>query len=307
MVKQGVVNFLKSLKYFFTPLGTMFLGVMLGFSVLIPGIAGAVNSLIAGVKNLSANVNLDFAALAGDLWASVRALDWGNPSEALGTLFSGGWLRENLTRILQSVLGTDFETFNMQVVGLCKDFADAVTLNIVVFAVFWILGFVAGFFIVRFRIRKDIARRSFWKLALAAVVNSVLAAAFLVAAAVLFAMWGWSAIISGVLLVILTGIAALAEAYFIHGRGKVGPKQIINLKNAGLYALSNLIIFAIAAVITAAACLINAVLGIFIGMAVVEIAICVIDLNAEAYVKSIAGQQPPASGSSDKNPAVKQA
>ncbi len=34
MIKQGIKNYFKSLKYFFTPLGTMFLGMMLGFSIL---------------------------------------------------------------------------------------------------------------------------------------------------------------------------------------------------------------------------------------------------------------------------------
>ncbi len=40
MIKQSIVNFFKNLKYFFTPLGTLFLGLIFGVFFVF-GIQGA--------------------------------------------------------------------------------------------------------------------------------------------------------------------------------------------------------------------------------------------------------------------------
>lgn len=286
MVKQGIKNYLSSLKYFFTPLGTMFLGMMIGFSVFIPAVSSAVSALIKGVQQLAANVNLDFNTLLGIVWSDVTALDWNDPLGAIGTILSNSWLHGVFTDALQSVLGTDFETFSNEVVTLISDFIGAITVAAVAFFVCWIIGFIAGFFVVRFQIRKDIAKRTLWKIMLAGALNSVLTTAYVMAALILFSMWGWSAIISLILLILFTAMFALFEAWLIHGRRKVTLKSIVNAKNAGLYALTSVIIFAISIVITVIACCINGLMGLFVGLAIVEIAIIVTDLNAESYVKS---------------------
>lgn len=291
MIKQGIKNYLSSLKYFFTPLGTMFLGMMIGFSILLPGIAGAITELFDGIKELALNVNLDFGTLIDNLWTAVRAIDWDNPVEAIQTLLSAEWINEILTQELQAILGTDFETFNVQITELVSNFTEAVSANLIVFFVFWALGFISGFFLVKFQVRKNIAKRSLWKLILATFINSILTTVFVIAAAVLFAIWGWSVFISTVLLILLLAIIALLEAYIIHGRGKIPLKKIVNLKNAGLYALTNIIILGISACLTVIACLINSLMGLFVGLALTEIAVIVVNLNAEAYVKDLTENQ----------------
>ena len=40
MIKQGIINFFKKLKYFFTPLGALALGLIFGLSVAIPKFLG---------------------------------------------------------------------------------------------------------------------------------------------------------------------------------------------------------------------------------------------------------------------------
>ena len=42
MIKNGLKSFFKSLKYFFTPFGTLALGVILGLSVAIPLMSAAI-------------------------------------------------------------------------------------------------------------------------------------------------------------------------------------------------------------------------------------------------------------------------
>ncbi len=286
MIKQGIKNYFKSLKYFFTPLGTMFLGMMLGFSILLPGIVNAASDMITAVKQLADNIDLDVNSMFNQLWDSVKALGWESPLEAIKTMFTSQWLNEELTKILASILGTDFDTFKNQLVDIVKDFGAQVTVNIAIFIFFWILGFATGFSLVKFLIRRDIARRSLFKLVLANVLNSLLSSALVVLSLWLFTLWEYSIIISLILLLILVGIFALLEAYLIHGFKKIKLKDTVNAKNAGLYMLSNLIIFVISICLTLIAVAINKILGLFVGLSLVVIAFIVIELNAEAFVKS---------------------
>ncbi len=288
MVKQGIKNYFIGLKFFFTPLGTMFLGMMIGVSILIPGIAGGISQLTDGIKELAVNVNLDFNALLGEVWTAVRALDWDDPAGAIQTMLSAAWINEQVTQALHTLLGTDFDSFSAEVVALVSRFTETVVVCFVMFIVFWVLGFIAGFFIVKFQIRKNIAKRSLWKLILASVLDSVLTAVFVVAAAFLFSLWQWSILISAVLLILLVGCIALLEAYLLYGRGKMELKSIVNLKNAGLYALTDAIIFLISIALTLLACVINPLMGLFVGLTLIEIAAIVIHMNAESYVKSLA-------------------
>lgn len=290
MVKQGIKNYFKSLKYFFTPLGTMFLGMMIGFSILLPGIFSAASQLIDSLKQIANNVNLDFNKLINDLWNAVKSLDWNSPSNALSTLFSSQWLNDVLNKILESALGTDFQSFNLQVSTIVDTFIAQVASCVILFVMFWIIGFSSGFTLVKFLIRRDIARRSLFKLLLANFLNSALTSAMVFLSLWLFTLWEYSIIISLIIMLLLVGVFALFEAYLIHGFKKIKLKKIVNAKNAGLYMLTNLLIFIISICMTVVAVAINVFTGLFVGLALVVIAFIVIELNAEAYVKAKASE-----------------
>ena len=85
------------------------------------------------------------------------------------------------------------------------------------------------------------------------------------------------------------GVIALIEAYAVHGYKKIGWKKVINAKNAALLLATNLIIFILAWVATVITVLItNGAVGLFVGFALFEIALIVISMNAESYVKTVA-------------------
>ena len=289
MLKQGIKKYFRSLNYVFTPLGTMFLGMMIGFSILIPGMLSSANSLIDGVKALSDSVNLDFRTLFQDVWTCVRTLNWDAPFGAFRTLFSSGWWHDTLTQVLNSILGTDYETFTEQIVGLIGTFTSSVVKYVAIFFALWALGFVAGFFIVKFQIRRNTVKRAVWKEILAALAHAVFMTVLVAAALMLLSMWSPSIIFSTLVMIVLMSMYSLTEAYCIHGRKKVPFGQVVNAKSAGLYVLTCFLIFLISAAFTAVACLINVLMGLFVGLAVVEVAIIVIYLNAEIYVKSVVG------------------
>lgn len=284
MIKQGIKNYFTALKNFFTPLGTMFLGMMIGFSILLPGVLSAVSTLVNGVKGLAESVNLDFNVLFGKVWVSVQALNWSSPLAAIRTLFSREWLDGTLTQALQTILGTDFDTFRAELLALIGDCVSAVKWNVIAFLFFWVLGFVFGYFLLKFQIRRQLAKRSLLRFLLITLLNSFLTTAFVFAAIILLFLWRWSIVISAILIILLASVFALVEAYLAQGQKEMPFKSIVNARNAGLYALTNFIIFLISLAITVVAFLINGLMGLFVGLTLIEIAIIVTSLNAESYV-----------------------
>lgn len=284
MLKQGIKNYFVSLKHFFTPLGTMFLGIMIGLSVLFNGVVASASALIEGIKVLSQNVNLDFNVLFDKVWNEVISLNWNEPVEAVKTVVSAEWVNNTLSQVLSALLGTDFETFALQLVELIAVFCQSVTVYIVLFFLCWILGFIAGFALIRFFIRRDIAKRSLWKFILAYMLNSIVSTAFVVGTLIVYSIWSYSIIIAVVLALLLSGIIALVQAYVLYGYKKIPFRNIVNFKNACSHTLANLIIFAISIVFTLIAVGINKLMGVFVGLSIVTIAIIVINLNAESFV-----------------------
>lgn len=289
MLKQGIKNYFKSLKYFFTPLGTMFLGMMIGFSVLIPTVFGAVKELAAGINTLSENVNLDFHELFNRLWAMVTELSWETDVEnAFRTLFSTQWLNDALTEALSTILGSDFETFKAAITTLCNDFLAAIASGIFVFFAFWVQGFIVGYVITKFLIRRTIAKRSLWKKILFAFINSILTTAFLFVCAYLSMLWNAGIPLVIVMAIIFVSFFSLLEAYLMYGVKKLKFKSVVNAKNIGLYILTNLIIFAISVCFSLIAIAINKIMGLFVGLSLAVITILVVSMNSESYLKSLA-------------------
>lgn len=291
MINQGIKNFFISLKYFFTPLGTMFLGIMIGISFFIPSVIATFNTLLQGIQSLGEHVNLDFNEVWNSLWSQISSLNWQEPNEALGTLFQVDWLKQTLSEIIETILGTDFVTFETQIIELINDFTRGVASAVILIFIWWGIGFIVGYILMRFLIRRTIAKRGLWKYILSVFINALLSALYCFVCAILYLMWKPSIAISVVIVILLVGIFSLIEAYLIHGLKVVPFKEVVNFKNVGAYVLTNLMIFLIALSLSLLILAINILLGIFVALSLFEIAYLVISMNAESYVKELASKQ----------------
>lgn len=82
MIKQGISNFFKNLKYFFTPLGTLALGLIFGLSVAIPRTVSSVSDFAGSVQSILSDTTIDFSTLKESVLSAIQSLDWGNPWES---------------------------------------------------------------------------------------------------------------------------------------------------------------------------------------------------------------------------------
>lgn len=287
MIKQGIKNFLVNLKYVFTPLGTLALGLVFGLSVLVPGVIASLSQASTDVQAVFADTHIDFEALADSLINSVYALDWSSPFSALKTMLGQEWLITTLNDALTALVG-DIDAYAAQIAEITARFC-AETISYIVVLIFFIaLGFICGYYLTRWLIRREVAKRTIGQFLLSTFIDSLLTTGIVTVWAWLFAIWKPSAFIITLLALLLFGFVALLEAYIVHGRNKVKISEVIHIKNIAKLYLTDLTIVIIAAVFVLTAVLLtNTVVGLFIGLAFAEIAFIVISLNANAYVKSV--------------------
>ena len=103
MVKKGLKNYFKSFKYFFTPLGVIALGAVIGLSILIPGIMNSVKEMLTGVSDTVSETEINWGAAWNSLLDSVRALDWSKPDVAVSQMLDNDWITSALNGCVTAI------------------------------------------------------------------------------------------------------------------------------------------------------------------------------------------------------------
>ncbi len=284
MIKQGLKNYFKNLKYIFNPLGAIALGFVFGMSILISVIISSTNGLINDIKIIVSNANLDFNALKDSFLSIVKALDWSEPLETFKLMVSQDWLLETLATCLSSFIG-GVDTYTVPLTNAISKFSANIICGFAGLLIFVILGAIGGYFLVKCLVRRNIAKRTFKKYLLSNIIDSVFSILIIFVCVWLYTLWKYSIFITIFFAFIFFGIFALLQAYLVHSRKVLNIKEIVNIKNVLKLLLTNLLILLISASIIGILILItNLYVGIFVGLALTQIAFVVIGLNAESYV-----------------------
>ena len=285
IIKNGLKNFFINLKYFFIPLGTLFLGIIIGFSIILPLLN---NSLTAFVDNISSlSLIIDGNAFVDSLWVSLSKLDWSNSFDALATLFSREYLESTITESLKSLL-VNYDQYVVQIESFITIIIDEITIYLGVVIAFIGLGFIGGFFLIKLFIRKEIANRKFYQLIIVTIVDTILSGGLMTLCVYLFSLWKFSALVSTLLSYIIYALIALYEAYIVHGHKKIAVKKIVTIKNSSHLILSDITIIVVAWIFSCLSTMFfNELAGIVIGITFMEVAFAVIGMNAESYVKEL--------------------
>ena len=285
MFKQGIKNFFSSLKYFFTPIGVMAFGVVIGLTIAVPGIIDAVKEMVTEVSEKAGNFFVDWNIAKNSISGSITSLDWGNPSGALNNVLSEQWLNTTFTDCLNEMFGSVDEIIE-QIKGVIEICAEKVIINLIIFVAFTALGIVGGYLFVRYQIRRKIAKRSFLKglafLFLHIFLNALLTYLLLQ----VISGWEVGTVVSVVLLIVAFGFMTLIEAYVIYAMGKVNLFKILNIRNVLSLVLVNATIIVLSLLVPALIFFTThkIAISVLIAIPLVSIALAVMGLNAESYV-----------------------
>lgn len=285
MIKKGLKNYLKSFKYFFTPLGVIALGAVIGLSIIIPGIMNSVKEMLTGVSDIISETEINWGAAWSSLLDSVRALDWSKPDVAVSQMLDNDWL----TSVLNGCVTAIFEDANPaieQIKMLVSECIEEIGKFFAIFVFVTVFAMIVGYILVRFQIRRETVKRSLWKTILLAIVHAIVNVTIIVAClSIMSKVNGVVALVVVFAFFVISGLVLLIEAYVVHAVKKVKFKDIVNMKNVTLLLLTNVIIFAITMLLVYFVYAVtNAIVGTFLSIAFIEIASIVIGLNAESYV-----------------------
>ena len=285
MIKQSIVNFFKNLKYFFTPLGTLFLGLIFGVFFLYSGFKVQVKQATTEIQMITQETNISINDLKDCVIESFADVPWEDPIEAIKLITSSEWLNGTLKENISNTID-NYQLYASDIENAVVNAVSGYIKYIVIFVICAIFGFISGFFLTKFLIRKNIAKRNFWKFVLVTMLDSVLTIGVATLSMWLTLLWKPSIIFTSLVGIIIYGFISLFEAYIIHGYKKIPLKQVVNIKNSFLLFISNILIYIILFTISSFVIAItNAFVGIFIALPLVIVGIIVISLNAEAYIK----------------------
>lgn len=287
MIKQSLKNYFKCLKYVFTPLGIIALGLVCGLSIAIPNIIGAVSDMCKNIVNISGK-SINFKALFDNIVAAINALDWSDPATALGTMFGKQWFYDTIMSNLNPIVA-DVESYMAQIGAAVNECVNQIIANCIVVVIFVIIAFIASYFLTKWIIRKDIAKRTIKKFIISTVIGSVLSATAVSVILWLGIIWHNSIYVTVIVGFVLALLFSLFNAYITHGYKMVPLKSVVNIKNAAKLLLSDLIIFIIGIAISLIIALItNIIVGVFVAIGLLIVTLSVLEMTAEAYVKEIA-------------------
>lgn len=288
MIKLGLKNYCKSYKFFFVPLGALSLGIVIGLSVMIPMLWSAVKDFVSGVAEAAGNFSVHWDEVKDLLFSSVSGLPWDNPQAVADEVFVSDYWYALLQECAATALG-DISALEAEMAALAEKALATIAGGAMLFVFFTILGGFVGYYVTRSMIRTGVAKRSFLKSILASLLGTLINLTIIAAGVVLIAKSKQYAILSFLLTILVYGASAFLQAYFVHGYKKVPFKKVMSLKNFFLLALLNLIeIVIMAALIVLLKSVTNTTIAVYAGFAVAIITISCLQLNAEAYVKSLA-------------------
>ncbi len=285
MIKQGLTSFFKNLKYCFTPLGTLFLGLLFGVCFLFSGFKIQVNQATADIKAITEQADIGFDDLKKCVIDSVAEINWNNPINAVKTITSKEWIDGTLKINLENTID-NYKQYAHDIENSVSSAIKGYVKYVVAFVCCTILGLIAGLFLTRFIIKRDISKQNALKLILTTFFDSIFTLGLTALTFYLAFLWTPNIILASIIGILIYGVISLFEAYLVYGLKKLPLKQIVNFKNLLNLSICNLLIYLISFAISGLAVAItNVFVGVFIALPLLIIAIIVISLNAETYIK----------------------
>ena len=291
MIRQGIKHFFVHLKYVFTPLGTLFLGIVFSFTLFIPGLLEVIRHLVNGVNQVSQNTQLDVSTLYTTITDAIAHLDWSNYQEAIQMMFSADWLERCFYDAITQVIGEN-SVYIEQIIALIQEALNQLV-GLMILGLFFILvGCISGILLTKIWIRRSIARRKLWKYFIITFIDTILNVTLIALCLWFVGLWLPSGLLFTLFSLLLSGAVALFEAYLVHGWKKVSFKSIVTMKNIIQLCISNSLIALIAvAMILILGILFNGVVAFVCGIGLFTVATSIVNLNAEAYVKFLTQPQ----------------
>lgn len=287
MIKKGLLDFLKCMKYYFVPLGILAIFTVIGLHIGINGIVSTIKNFFTEAGRIVDQAKIDWEGIWGAFIGEITKLEFTKDfNNAISTLISEDWIINTLKVVAKSVFG---DSLNFEeLTNLATQTVGSIVLYVVLFFVMILLGIVIGIFVVKLLLRKELTRVRIGKLILFTVLDALFWLALIIIFNLLSAIASWVAIVLLVIFILSFVFLCLLEGYLFYARKKVPFTKVVNIKNVLKLYLIEIMIFAITASISVILILVFKIfVGFFIALPIIEIGIIASSLEAENYVVNL--------------------
>ena len=287
MIKKGLLDFLKCMKYYFVPLGILAIFTVIGLHIGINGIVSTIKNFFTEAGRIVNQAKIDWEGIWGAFIGEITKLEFTKDfNNAISTLISEDWIINTLKVVAKSVFG---DSLNFEeLTNLATQTVGSIVLYVVLFFVMILLGIVIGIFVVKLLLRKELTRVRIGKLILFTVLDALFWLALIIIFNLLSAIASWVAIVLLVIFILSFVFLCLLEGYLFYARKKVPFTKVVNIKNVLKLYLIEIMIFAITASISVILILVFKIfVGFFIALPIIEIGIIASSLEAENYVVNL--------------------
>lgn len=286
MILVSIKNFFKSIGFYFVPLGVLTFVTVLTFVGLLPQGIGVVKGTFEQIAKEVSSVTFDWNEVSGVIMGKISA--YSNDPAALLALFSNS---DNLVNLLKEVVQECFglEAVTANVVTLLQNCVAELSGLIVMLFIMMVLGFFLGFVLLVVLVRQFLSGTNFVKALLMALIDGVIAVAFLFLVLnvkttndALFIL-----LIAGILLVSL--IISILESYLFFGIKKVKFSKVFNFNNIIALLIGEAIDIALGIGLVALCFLSkNQFVSIFVSVPFILLTVSVLGVNASTYTSNLA-------------------
>lgn len=288
MIKKGLINFLKCLKFYFPILGVFSLGLLIGVAVFINIARNNIYDLLNVVENVTSDSQtLNVGAFKETIIDSLKKLPWNsNFIEAITKLFSTGMLKETLMEAIKQVVGEQV-FIDSGLESTVSSTADAFTNAFIAFSIFLIIGLLASFFYSKMLCTKTLRMKlEFKKIILLQIVNYILTLTLVVSSTYLLSKMHVIAIVTSLVTLILNQAISLIEAFICRTDKRMKFKNVFKFKTilelAVVTIILTIVVFGFEMLL---GILINPSISFIICIPMIYIYLSVINLNAFSYIK----------------------
>lgn len=246
VIKSNLQIFFKNILYVFIPMGIVYLAILVFLYNFITSSAQDVMNLINQISSLvGEQVDVGSESVVAYLNSVLQQINFhGSVADVLIQLFDGSFLKNAINGLLE-LLFENFDGAQGDINNLVNQTVNSLVRNLTVNLVLILLSIPVSSLLTSMAIRRSSARKTLPQKIISYIVKPI---TFVFYTAIVFffgALWSPSIFITLFIILILNSYVSLFQAYVIYNDRHIKFREIVTLKNALFFFLSDVIIFAI--------------------------------------------------------------
>ena len=286
MIKKGILNFFKSLKYYFPALGILSFGIFIGLGIFITLARSQLENLLTLAENATSDSStINVSAFKDTIIESIKSLPWNNFFKALEEFFNIDFLKSTLKDSVIAVIGED--NLNEALGTSINSTAESISQGFVLFLLWLILGILSCFLYSKIVIKKDLKMKvSLKKTIFVIIVNYILNITLVALITYLLGLFPLGALLTLFIMLMLNQAISLFEAYLSRSQKKMKFKKVFSFKTVLKLSLVSIITLIIVIIFISIISLIsNESIAYILAIPLISIYVSVISFNAYSYIR----------------------